>query len=310
MQINQKILITGGSGLVGNALYKNLQNKGYKDITSISSKECNLINKDEVKKLFDLIKPDYVFHLAAKVYGIGGNKKFPSDVLYENVMINTNVVDACKKYKIKKIVAMGSGCVYPDLGSEELSEDQIWLGPPHNSEAYYAHSKRFMLAHLDSIYKQYGMDYVFAISGNIFGPHDSFNINHGHVTPSLIHKFFLAHKNKEPINIWGTGKAIRDFSFSADIAEALFLSMKKLSGPVNIASGNRHSINDIVDILSNIYDNKIKINYDSSKPDGQMVRFYNIEKLISAGFKSEYSLKNGIIKTHNWFLKNVNYVRK
>lgn len=310
MNKKSRIIITGGSGLVGKALANLLIKNGFKNIFSPSSKDCNLINKEHTESLFKEIKPEYVFHLAAKVYGIGGNNKFHADVLYENVMINTNIINSCKKFNVKKVVCMGSGCVYPDLGAEELYEDSIWLGPPHQSEAAYAHSKRLMLSHLEAVKNQYGMDYVFSISGNIYGPFDSFDIENGHVTPSLIHKFYLANKNNNPITIWGSGKAIRDFSHSSDIAKALLICMNELSGAINIASGNRNAILEIVNILSEIYDNEIEIRFDSSKPDGQMARFYNIDKLKSAGFKPEYSLKKGILETHNWFIENYEIARK
>lgn len=309
MNKNDKILITGGSGLVGTALTKVLSNKGFCNLVSLSSGDCNLIEKNQVRDLFKRINPDYVFHLAAKIHGIGGNSKFQADVLYQNVMMNTNVVESSREHEVLKIVAMGSGCVYPDLGTEELFENQIWLGPPHISQAAYGHSKRLMFAHLEAVKEQYGTDFVFGISGNIYGPNDSFNIETGNVTPSLIHKFLLAHKNKTSVEIWGSGKAIRDFSHSEDIANALILSMTNLSGPVNIGSGHRHRIQDIVKVLSDIYDKEIEIIYDSSKPDGQLARYYNIDKLISADFKPKFDLNRGIYDTHNWLRENINSAR-
>jgi GDP-L-fucose synthase len=219
-------------------------------------------------------------------------------------MINTNVVECARKLGVKKIVAMGSGCVYPDLGDEMLVENQIWLGAPHDSVAAYAHSKRLILAHLDAIKAQDGTDYVFAVAGNIFGPHDSFNLEHGNVAPSLIHKFILAHRNKTPVSIWGSGIAVRDFSHSEDIAQALYLSMDYLTGPVNIGSGHRHKVVDIVNILSDIYEGQITINYDSTKPDGQLLRYYNIDKLLNIDFSPSFDLKRGVTETHRWLLDN------
>jgi len=309
MNKNDKILITGGTGLVGHALLKILRNNGFTNLWPLSSKDCNLIEKNQVNEVFCSIKPDYVFHLAAKVFGIGGNAKYQADVLYENVMINTNVIECSREIGVKKIVAMGSGCVYPDLGAEELFENQIWLGAPHESEAAYAHSKRLMLAHLEAIKQQDGTDYIFAVSGNIFGPHDSFNLNYGHVVPSLIHKFILSDKNKTPVNIWGSGIAVRDFSYSEDIATALYLCMENLSGPVNIGSGHRHKIADIVNVLSEIYEDKIEIKYDSTKPDGQLLRYYNIDKLLDVKFSPVFDLKSGITETHQWLLDNFDSAR-
>lgn len=306
---NDNILITGSSGLVGTALTQFLIKRGFSNIFPLNSKDCNLIDKDDVDKVFNTIKPDYVFHIAARTLGLGGNLKYQSDVLYENVMINTNVINSARNVGVKKIVAMGSGCVYPDLGDDELYEDQVWIGPPHASQASYGHSKRLMLADLEASQSQYGMDYAFAISGNIYGPNDTFNLNYGNVVPSLIYKFLIADRDDMPVNIWGTGRAIRDFSYSEDIAYALLLIMENLSGAINIASGFKHKISDIVDILSSIHENKISIEYDSSKPDGQMSRYYNIDKLISTGFKPSFDLEKGITETHNWLFENIDDIR-
>lgn len=309
MNKNDKVLITGGSGLVGHALVKVLSENGFTNLWPLSSKDCDLIEKNQVEEVFGRIKPDYVFHLAAKVFGIGGNTKYQADVLYENVIMNTNVIECARKLGVKKIVAMGSGCVYPDLASEELFEEQIWLGAPHESVAAYAHSKRLMLAHLNAIKAQDGTDFVFAVSGNIFGPHDSFNLDHGNVAPSLIHKFIIANRDKTSVSVWASGKAVRDFSHSEDIAKALYLSMENLSGPVNIGSGHRHKIVDIVNILSEIYEDKIEINYDSTKPDGQLLRYYNIDKLLDVKFSPVFDLKRGIKETHQWLLDNFDTAR-
>ena len=309
MNKNDKILITGSSGLVGHALVKCLSENGFTNLWPLSSKDCNLIEKDKVQELFNKIKPDYVFHIAARTLGLGGNSKYQADILYQNVMMNTNVIESCRKESVKKIVAMGSGVVYPDLGAKELFEDQIWLGAPHNSQAGYAHSKRLMLAHLEATKEQYNIDYVFAVSGNIYGPHDLFNLDYGNVTPALIYKFMLAERDKVPVSIWGTGEAVRDFSHSSDIAKSLYVSMNSLSGPVNIGSGYRHKIKDIVEILSEIYQNKIEINFDASKPDGQMERHYNLDKLFAENFSPDFDLKSGVEKTHQWLLENLNKAR-
>ena len=186
-----RILITGGTGLVGRALVKFLASQGFKNVIAIGSRDCDLRDGNEVQKLFSKASPDYLFHLAARVHGMGGNKKYKSDILYENVLINTNVVEHARRARVKKVVAMGSGCVYPELaGQEELFEEQIWIGPPHPSEDSYAHSKRLMLAQLEAAREQYGFASAFAISGNLYGPHDNFNAEEGHVIPSLVAKFF------------------------------------------------------------------------------------------------------------------------
>lgn len=306
---SDKFLITGGTGLVGRALGKLLADQGFKNIISIGSRDCDLRDGIEVQKLFSNISPDYVFHLAARVHGIGGNAKYKSDVLYENVMINTNVVEHARRNGVKKIVAMGSGCVYSELkGQEELFENQVWKGPPHPSEDSYAHSKRIMLAHLDGAKKQYGLSSAFVISGNLYGPHDSFNIEEGHVIPSLVAKFFAASREDKSVNVWGSGVAIRDFSYCDDTAEALIAILRNVEGAVNMGSGMRHPIRDIVHVLQAL--TGVPVEWDVKKPDGQLVRYYNLDILESTGFKAKVGLEDGVRLTYEWYAANWQAARK
>ncbi len=304
------ILITGGTGLVGHALTKLLSNKGFSNVISVGSKDCDLRDGKAVKSFFSQIKPRYVFHLAARVYGIGGNHKYKADILFDNVMINTNVLEHARRADVKKIVAMGSGCVYPELKHhQELFEEQIWLGPPHVSEDSYAHAKRLMLAQLQALKEQDGLSSAFAISGNLYGPHDNFNKNDGHVTPSLIAKFYEAVQHGHKVTVWGTGAAVRDFSYSEDAASALYEIMQKIEGPVNLGSGNRHAIKDIVMALQEIC-GSVKVEWDSGKPDGQLVRYYNLDKLKATGFKAAVNLTEGIRRTYEWYANNSECARK
>ena len=306
-----RILITGGTGLVGRALKGILVERGYSNVIAIGSRDCDLREAAAVAKMFADLKPEYVFHLAARVHGIGGNKKYKSDVLYENVLINTYVVEHARRAGVKKIVAMGSGCVYPELkGQEELFEHQIWIGPPHPSEDSYAHSKRLMLAQLVAAREQYGLSSAFAISGNLYGPHDNFDAEDGHVIPSLVANFFNARQSGQPVRVWGSGVAIRDFSYGDDAALALFEVMLKLEGPVNLGSGFRHPIRDIVAALQNICGEAVRVEWDSSKPDGQLERYYNLDKLAATGFRPTVRLEEGIRRTYDWFAGNWQTARK
>jgi len=308
---NACVLITGGTGLVGRALNKVLADKGFSNVTSSGSKDCDLRDGEAVKKLFAQVKPRYLFHLAARVYGLGGNNKYKADILFENVMINTNVLEHARRTEVKKIVAMGSGCVYPELkGQQELFEEQIWSGPPHSSEDSYAHSKRLMLAQLQAMKEQDGFSSAFAISGNLYGPHDNFDKNDGHVTPSLIAKFFEASQSSQPVKVWGSGVAIRDFSYCEDAANALYEILLKGEGPVNLGSGYWHAIKDIVAALQDICGESVKVEWDSSKPDGQLVRYYNLDKLKATGFIAKVPLAEGVRRTYEWFANNSEKARK
>jgi GDP-L-fucose synthase len=307
--VSSRVLITGGTGLVGRALSSALKSEGFSHITSIGSRDCDLRDSAAVSRLMSEVSPDYVFHLAARVHGIGGNMRYKSDILVDNVLINTNVVEHSRRAGAKKIVAMGSGCVYPELkGQVELFEDQVWIGPPHPSEDSYAHSKRLMLAQLNAAQEQYGLSSAFVISGNLYGPHDSFNTEEGHVIPSLVAKFFDAAREGKPVKVWGSGVAIRDFTYCDDTAAALIAILRNLEGAVNMGSGMRHPIRDIVETLQAI--TKVPVEWDSSKPDGQLVRYYNLKKLLSTGFKAKVGLAEGVRRTYEWYAENWSVARK
>lgn len=298
-----KILITGGTGLVGGALSSRLTKSGFVNVTSLGSRDCNLLNSSAVEDLFAELKPDYVFHMAARVHGLGGNAKYKSDVLVENTIMNINVIEASRKHEVKKIVAMGSGCVYPDLqNTEELFEEYVFNGSPHPSEDSYGHSKRLMLSHLEAARTQYGLNSAFVISGNMYGPGDSFNIEDGHVIPSLISKFFKARESGTSVKVWGSGVAIRDFTHADDMARALEIIMTSAEGHINAGSGYRHAIRDIVEILQAL--TGVDVEWQTEKPDGQLVRYYNLDKLQELGFKPEIQLGDGVPATFEWFENN------
>ncbi len=306
---NARFLVTGGTGMVGRALTQTLAAMGFANVISVGSRDCDLRDAVAVKKLFGAISPDYVFHLAARVHGIGGNTKYKSDILYENVLINTLVVEHTRRSGARKLVAMGSGCVYPELkGQEELFEEQIWLGPPHSSEDSYAHSKRLMLAQLDAAREQYNFSSAFAVSGNLYGPHDNFDVEDGHVTPALVAKFFEARKNGTPVTVWGSGVAVRDFTYCDDAAAALVEIMLHLEGPVNLGSGMRHPIADIVKCLQSIC--PVEVQWNSTKPNGQLERYYNLDKLHATGFAAKVTLAEGIRQTYDWYEKNWQTARR
>lgn len=309
VDINATFLVTGGTGLVGRALIKELMSQGYRNIVGLGSKDCDLRDGAEVKAMMLRVRPDYVFHLAARVHGLGGNAKYKSDILVENTLINTHVIEQARIAGAKKIVAMGSGCVYPELkGQQELFEEQLWNGPPHSSEDSYAHAKRLMLAQLDAAREQYGMSSAFVISGNLYGPHDNFNTEDGHVIPSLVAKFYAAKQSGTAVRVWGSGVAIRDFTHASDMAKALILILRRIEGPVNTGSGQRHPIKDIVESLQ--AHTGVPVEWDSTRPDGQLVRYYNLDRLQSAGFKADVSLSDGVVQTYAWYERNWEVARK
>lgn len=311
MKKESKILITGGNGLVGYALKKVLIEQGYKNIFTPTSSEYDLSNMEQTLKMFAEIKPDYVFHNAARVYGIMGNMKNKGLSYLDNVLINTNTIEACRIFEVKKIVAMGSGCVYPyPSPGLPLEEDMMWMGMPHDSEDSYAISKRAMSMQLKAYKESYNTKSAFVISGNLYGPHDKFDEEFGHVTPALISKFYRAKMQGDDIIVWGDGSAQRDFLFSYDVAQALINIMLNIEGSVNMGSGNVIKIKDIVNTLADITGLEDKIKWDATKPNGQDYRAYDLTKLDSTGFEAQYNLRKGLEITWNWFCENQNLIRK
>lgn len=305
------IVVTGGGGLVGKALLSLLAERGFTNILSPRSADLDLRDPVSTAAYFQQVKPAYVYHLAAKVYGILGNMENKGLSFFENVMINTNVVEAARLSHVRKIVAMGSGAVYPYPPPRRLLEEEdIWSGKPHPSEDSYAHSKRAMFAQLVAYKEQYGLDFVFAISGNLYGPHDKFDIEHGHVTPALVAKFHAAKVAGTKVSVWGNGSAVRDFTYSTDAALALLTVMGKGEGAMNIGSGDIRPIRDIVTTLAEVAGMTGQFEWDDSKPNGQEFRAYRLDRLMDLGFKAEVDLRTGLDQTFRWYSENFATARK
>ncbi len=310
MNTSDAVLVTGGAGLLGTALQAELKRQGFTNVLAPGRAELDLTDKAAVVAYFEAHKPAHVFHLAAKVFGLGGNKRYPGAMFYQNAAINLNIVDASHRFDVAKITALGTGCVYPvALGGELLREDSVWDGPPHDSEWAYAQAKRAMLAHLEANHVEYGHKFAYAISGNLYGPNDLFDTEHGHVVPSLVAKFHAAAKAGKPVSVWGTGRAERDFTHASDAARALILAHQHLEGPYNLGSGAIVTIRDVVEAVQAAAGGAVEIAWDASKPDGQMRRFYDLSRLQSVGFKPQFDLQRGIKDTYDWYAANVPNVR-
>jgi GDP-L-fucose synthase len=307
---DDRFVITGGHGMLGGEIARQLRESYGCTVLTPGRAELDLIDGAAVRDYFDREKPTHVIHAAAKVFGLGGNMKFPGDMYYQNATMNSNVVEAARQVGVKKVTGVGTGAVYPvKYDGETMTEDMIWDGPPHGAEWAYAQAKRGMLVQLAAYHQQFGLDYSYSVCANLYGPRDLFNIEYGHVIPSLVAKFHRAWREGGPVSIWGTGVAVRDFAFVDDAAAAIIVSHRQLTGAVNIASGHIHKIRDIVDALDEITGNKLAIEWDSSKPDGQGRRFYSLARLESIGFKPQYDLKAGLKKTWDWFDANYPNIR-
>lgn len=300
--MTRRNIVTGGSGLLGGAIVEKLQAAG-RDVVSLSSADCDLRDYDATVRLFKDLKPSVVFHAAAKVHGLMGNREFPGEMFSDNVRINLNVIDACRAASVEKIVAVSTVATYSSDLPLPVKPESIWDGPPHTSEASYGHAKRAMLAHLESYSQQYGVKFAYALMTNIYGPRDRFDTQYGHVIPSLIAKFFAASQSGESVKIWGSGRAERDFIYSEDAAAALLALADGFEGAVNVATGVIASIKEVVDEMQQI-SGVDQIEWDLTKPDGQLLRRYDIQPLQNLGFKPAFSLSTGLAKTYDWYSLN------
>ncbi|MCX7217994.1 MAG: GDP-L-fucose synthase [Burkholderiales bacterium] len=306
MKKTDKILVTGARGLVGSALVEHMKAEGYTNVIELGRQECDLVDPVSTLSFFEKTRPDYVFHAAARVYGIMGNMKNKALSFYDNVMINTNVVDASQKVGVKKITVMGTGAIYPfPSPALPLREDMIFLGVPHPAEDSYGHAKRAMLAMLAAYHESYGMEWAYVVSCNLFGSRDKFDTEFGHVVPSLVKKFYDAKRQGEKVVVWGDGSAQRDFMYVKDAARVALAIMSNVTGAANIGSGKVYRIKDIVEMLAEISEMTDQVVWDSEKPNGQDYRSYDLTKIDSIGFECQFSIRDGLKETWDWYSNNM-----
>jgi len=296
-------LITG-NGLVGSAL---------KGDVKISSKDFDLRDTDSVKLMYTLNKPTEVIHTAAKVGGLGSNMRYKGEYFYDNIMMNTNVIEQARQNGVEKLVAFLSTCVFPDDVEYPLTEKKIHLGEPHTSNYAYAHAKRMTDIQIRAYREQYGLQYKSVIPTNIYGPNDNFSLTHGHVMPMLIHKMYLSQKNNDPFEVWGTGKPLREFIYSKDVADLTEWVMNNYDEdePIILSTSQEISIRDLVDLLVQEFNFKGKVIFNESKPDGQYRKPSDNSKIKSYLPNFQFTpIEKGIKETVNWFIENYESTRK
>lgn len=303
------ILVTGSNGLVGSALREIIKD----DVYFASRDDADLTNYAETEELFLRVKPDKVIHLAALVGGIGGNLMHSGEYFRNNLQININTLEAARKVGVKRLVSFMSTCVFPNDGPYPLTPDSLHLGQPHQSNFGYAYAKRMLEVQSRAYRAQWGLDYVVAIPTNIFGPHDNFNLVEGHVVPALIHKTFIAKETKSDLTVWGSGKPLREFIYSKDVATLTLWMLENYSEsePLILTSGKEIAINELVTTVTSEMGFKGDIHFDETKPDGQFRKPSSnsalLEKLSDFQFTS---LDLGIKQTVEWFESNYPAVRK
>jgi GDP-L-fucose synthase len=301
--MDSKILVTGGTGLVGSAINADVK----------VGRNYDLTNPVICDSMFAEHNPTHVIHCAAKVGGLGGNMNYKGEYFHDNIMINTNVIESSRKSGVTNLVVFLSTCVFPDDVEYPLTEKKIHLGEPHFSNYPYAYAKRMSDIQIRAYREQYKLNYTSVIPCNIYGPNDNFSLEHGHVIPMLMHKLYLAQQNNTDFVVWGSGKPLREFIFSKDVAKLAEWALHNYneSEPIILSTSNEISIKDLVDLLVNEFEFKGKVIFDDSKPDGQYRKPSDNNKLKSYLPNFQFtSIENGIKETIKWFKENYETTRK
>lgn len=306
MELNARIYIAGHRGMVGSAIYRNLQKRGYKNFVLRTSAELDLRNQQQVDDFFAAEKPDYVFLAAAKVGGIQANNIYRADFIYENLMIQNNVIHASYVNKVKKLMFLGSSCIYPKLAPQPLKEDYLLTGLLEDTNEPYAIAKIAGIKTCESYKRQYGCNFISVMPTNLYGPNDNYNLNNSHVLPALIRKFHDAKESNAPfVEMWGTGTPMREFLHADDLADACHFLMENYDGEklVNIGTGTDLTIKDLALLIKDIVGYKGEIKHDLSKPDGTPRKLMDVSYLHSLGWKHRIELADGICQVYEDFKK-------
>ena len=299
----KKVLVTGGNGLVGSSITSDIK----------IGKEYDLRNSEDTNKMFNYHKPTHVIHCAGKVGGVGGNMNHKGEYFYDNIMINTNVIEGSRKSDVKKLVSFLSTCVFPDNIEYPITEKKIHLGEPHFSNYPYAYAKRMADIQIRAYREQYGLNYVSVIPTNIYGPNDNFSLNSGHVIPMLLHKIYNSQRNNTDFVVWGSGTPLREFIYSKDVAKLSEWALDNYdeSEPIIFSNSVEISIMDLVDLLVKEFNFKGKVIFDKTKPDGQFRKPSDNSKLKSYLPNFEFTpIEKGLKETINWFIENYDKTRK
>lgn len=308
MKKNASIFIAGHTGMVGNAIVQNLKKKKYTNLLLATRKELDLLDQKAVFKYFEKNKPEYVFLSAAKVGGIVANNTARADFIYQNLVIETNIIEAAHRNKVTKLLFLGSSCIYPKFAEQPIVESSLLTGSLEPTNEYYAIAKIAGIKMCEAYRDQYGDNFISVMPTNLYGPNDNYDLKNSHVLPAMIRKFYEAKQNKAPtVTIWGTGKPKREFLHVDDLAEACVFLMKEYNDRefVNIGTGVDVSIKQLALEVKKVSGYEGKLIFDTTKPDGTPRKLLNVKKLHSLGWKHTIDLDTGIKKTYKSFLEEV-----
>lgn len=302
-----KIFVAGSRGMVGSAIVRNLEQNGFTNIITKSSKELDLRNQQAVFEFFETEKPEYVFLAAAKVGGIHANNTYPAEFIYDNMMIQNNVIHAAYLIKVEKLFFLGSSCIYPKFAPQPLKEEYLLTGALEPTNEAYAIAKISGLKMCEFYKKQYGCNFISAMPTNLYGLNDNFNLQNSHVLPALLRKFIEAKQNNAPeVVVWGSGTPMREFLFVDDLAEACVFLMQNYNDAetVNIGTGEDVTIKELAETIKKTVGFEGELVFDTTKPDGTPRKLLDVSKINNLGWKHKVNLQQGIEKTLDWVTEN------
>ena len=312
MEKKDKIYVAGHRGLVGSAIVRNLKEKGYTNIIGRTHKELDLTDQVMVREFFESEKPDVVVLAAAKVGGINANNTAPADFAYQNMQIQCNVIDCCHKYQVKKLLFLGSTCIYPKMAPQPIPEDALLTGPLEQTNEAYAIAKIAGLEMCKFYKRQYGDDFISCMPTNLYGPHDNYDLEGSHVMPAMIRKFHEAKVSNAPqVELWGTGTPLREFLYVDDMADACVFLLENYSGEqhVNIGTGKEVTIRELAETVKKAVGYKGEIRWNKDMPDGTPRKLTNVDKLHELGWKHRVELEEGVELAYQWFKDHVDSAR-
>lgn len=307
MEKEKKIYVAGHRGMVGSAIVRALEKQGYTNIIKRTSKELDLRRQEKVEEFFAIEKPDYVFLAAAKVGGILANSEAPADFMYDNMILEMNVIHSAFQNKVKKLMFLGSSCIYPRMAPQPMKESCLLTSELEKTNEAYALAKISGLKYCEYLNKQYGTDYISVMPTNLYGPNDNYHPEHSHVLPALIRRFHEAKVNNlDKVVIWGTGKPLREFLYVDDLADACVYLMNTYSGneTVNLGTGKELTIKELAELVKKVIGFKGEITFDPTKPDGTPRKLLDVSKLEKLGWYYKTELEDGIKLAYDDFLHN------